>query len=200
MATISKPTAEDVGRRLGLSTLTDEQTEHITDAIIEAAADVELAIGRPIIPVRHTLTRRSPSVLGGDLSDARTWRLLEEFDDKARVVTYTALTGVDAGLYDLVVDVGLDGAKEAPIVRWITAAAAATIRNRPELGMGKRLVQSVSAEGQSVSYASGSVADGAAGSEPNLTKLARYYGKRAAYRRPRAPEPVFPYTSPRGQF
>lgn len=198
MSVIAKPTAEEVGRSLGLPALTEDQEQLIGDAIADAQADVELALGRPIVPAQKTLTRRSP-LLGGDLTDPKTWRLLEEFDDKTTVVSATPLTGADDGLYDLVVKVGLDGAGTRPIVRFIKAHAAASLRANPDLKIGTRTVQSVSADGQSISYATNSTADGTAGAPPSLAELKRQYGKRAVFRRALPTPPVFPYSDLNGR-
>ncbi len=208
---IARPTVAQVARKLRLS---DEQIEEyeldLRDAIDEAVADVEGILNRPIIPVSQTLTGRVPFYGATDLLDGAAWSgLVDELDDDFTITAATPVVGSNPQAYDLTVMVGLDGAAEPVIVRFIKAAAVASIRNDPALpGVGTRLVTSVSADGQSVSYEKGPAGGGgrgsasAAGAGPTSDSLSRFR-RHAIYRRKTftdAPWPYSPTTVSNRQF
>jgi hypothetical protein len=87
--------------------------------------------------------------------------------------------------------VGLDGPNNHAVARFVKAHTIESVLNDPHMSMGKRLPTSVSAEGQSISWKPGSVAEGAAGSLPNIKTLNRWkrYG---VHRSNRAPVSVWP--------
>ncbi|MFZ3557209.1 hypothetical protein [Streptomyces sp. BH055] len=149
--------------------LSDAQRAAYAEEIRTAQADVAAYLNRPLIPSRTTLPSRTP-YLGGDLNDLYTWGPHLDFDDVAEVAGYRANAD---GTYDVDVQIGLDGAKENSIVRYVIAHAAEALRQRPTAGGASgRRVTSVSAEGQSISYDAAPTA-GQAGALPTLDSLKR---------------------------
>jgi hypothetical protein len=120
------------------------------------------------------LTKVLPA-FGTDPGDWRAWRDLEGTpDDEYQVDAYSPNPD---GTYNVTLRVGLDGAAEEPIARFVAAHAAETLRLSDRYG--KRRVTSVSAEGQSVSYeaspsASQNRSSQKAGELPDITTLSRY--------------------------
>lgn len=187
---------EDVALKLKVALpLSDEQRETLEVAIEDAQADVEGYLNRPLAEPRHEVAQRRYPVFGAqDLRDYRSWPgLIDLYDDRVKVESWT---DNGDGSYDVKVLVGLDGAAERPIVRYVVAHAAESVRTDPSSGMGKRRVTSVSAEGQSVSYEKGAAAEGSAGALPTLKSLARYR-RLSAFSRPSGATPPWPY---RGGF
>ncbi|WP_404949147.1 hypothetical protein HFP70_35785 [Streptomyces sp. ARC14] len=180
--------AEQVADKLGVSLpLTAAQREHYRTVLAEAQADVVAYLGRPVVPQPRTLRNVHP-LFGYDLDDPQAWPI-QRLDDVVSVVQY-----VDAldGTYDVQLLVGLDGVTEEPIVRYIVAHAAESIRTATtaEGGSGRR-VTSVSAEGQSISYEAAPLA-GQAGAPPALTSLDGY--RKLLYRPlPTVPAAPWPY-------
>lgn len=178
-----------VARRLGVEQPTPFQHDLIVDAIIDAQDAVVAEINRPIQPRRHVVTQVWPKPGALDLDDSRSWPL-EGFDDTVSVVSRTASP---FGSYDLEVAVGLDGAAERPIVRYVVAHAAAALRESGESGMGQRVITSLAAEGQSVSYAALTTAGAkAAGAPPDLGSL-RAYKRHAVGKANRGQRAPWPY-------
>lgn len=158
---------EYVGRKLGKPTLTDAERETITDAIVDAQADVEGYLRRPLTSTEVTLTGLYPRA-GHPVTSWKAWPW-EDYDDE---VTVRSATVQPDGTYTVVLGIGLDAAAIPPIVRYIRAASIETLRADPDSGMGTREVTSLSAEGQSVSYAKRSSTDtGAAGAIPRIDSL-----------------------------
>ncbi|AWI32696.1 hypothetical protein [Streptomyces tirandamycinicus] len=173
--------AEQVADKLGVPLpLTAQQRESFRDAITDAQADVVTYLGRPVVPQPRTLLG-AHALFGYDLDDAQAWPI-HDLDDVVSVVSH--VDNLD-GTYDVQLLVGLDGAAEEPIVRYIVTHAAESIRNKPSATEGTRRVTSVSAEGQSISY-EGAPAAGQAGAPPELNSLAGY--RKYLYR----PIPVVP--------
>ncbi|MGI5337660.1 hypothetical protein ACQEVS_09815 [Streptomyces sp. CA-181903] len=143
-----------------------------------------------MVPTATTLPGISPRWTDA-LEDIETWPV--HIDDTAEVVSYR---GNPDGTYDVDLLVGLNGAKEETVVRYVVAHAAESVRQRSDgnTGPGRR-VSSVSAEGQSISYESAPTA-GQAGALPAIDSLNRL--RRLTYqpliRPPRAP---WPYSSGR---
>lgn len=188
----------DVAVRLGQdpAALTQAQTDYLTAKIEDAESDVLAYLNRDSLVAVETIAKQQYPVFGApDLSDWRAWpRLLDLFDDRVAVKSW-----VDNGdgTYDVTVLVGLDGANEAPVRRFVLAHAVESTRNDPSnMGLAKRQVTSVSAEGQSISYDKGSSTEGAAGSGPNIKTLARYK-RLSAFSRQGPASPPWPY---RGGF
>lgn len=182
---------EAVADALGLPLpLTPTQRTAYETEIRNAQADVSAYLDRPIIPTLTTLRGLRPRG-SGELADVATWAL--DLDDIAEVESYRANPD---GTYDVDLLLGLHGAREEPVVRYVVAHAAEAIRQRPDgNGAAGRRVSSVSAEGQSISYES-TPAAGQAGALPVIGSLSRL--RRLTFqplRRPaRAP---WPYSSSR---
>ncbi|MEU8540905.1 hypothetical protein AB0C52_13110 [Streptomyces sp. NPDC048717] len=182
---------EAVADALGLPLpLTPAQRAVHETEIRNAQADVAAYLNRSLIPAATTIPGVRPRQAGA-LDDVGTWAL--DLDDIAEVDSYRARPD---GTYDIDLLVGLHGAREEAIVRYVVAHAAEAIRQRPDQsgGVGRR-VSSVSAEGQSVSYESGPVT-GQAGALPVLGSLNRL--RRLAFQPLRRPSHApWPYSSSR---
>ncbi|MEU6632826.1 hypothetical protein ABZ905_31770 [Streptomyces parvus] len=166
--------AEQIADKLHIPLpITAAQRETFRDAIRDAQADVVGYLGRPLVPEPRELLAVTP-LYGYDFNDPQAWPI-QHLDDVVTVVRYIDATD---GTYDVELLVGLDGAAEEPIARYVVAHAAEGIRNSPAAG-GERRVTSLSAEGQSVSYEAAPTA-GQAGSLPALDSLSGY--RRLAYR------------------
>ncbi len=149
--------------------LTAAQREAFRNDIADAQADVVAYLGRPLIPVPQILRSARP-LFGYDLDDPRAWPVRTD-DDITTVLGYTSNPD---GTFDVKLLVGLDGAAEEPIVRYVVAHAVEAIRNSPTVeGAAGRRVTSVSAEGQSISYDTAPIA-GQAGALPALDSLSGY--------------------------
>ncbi|MGW0562946.1 hypothetical protein ACWDZ4_20560 [Streptomyces sp. NPDC003016] len=161
--------AEEIASKVGVSLpITAAQREKYRDAIAEAQKDIVGYLGRPLVPRPQSLNSVTP-LYGYAFTDPRAWPV-QDFDDVATVVSYS--DNLD-GTYDVRLLVGLDGAAEEPITRYVVAHAAESIRNDPEADGGQRRVTSLSAEGQSVSYDT-PPAQGQAGALPALDSLSGY--------------------------
>lgn len=180
---------EKIAARLGLSDPTPAQLEAIADVILDCQGDVEAYLNRPLFAVERTLTGIYP-LSGYPLDQWDAWPDARVFDDRVTVVSNTAHPD---GSFDVVFKVGLDGPNEARIVRYVKAHAMQSVLNDANLKVGKRQVTSVSAEGQSVSYENMSVAEGAAGSLPNIKTLSALK-RRAVLRGNRGPVSIWPLT------
>lgn len=181
--------AESVAVKLGVPLpLTDDQRARIEQEIIAAQDDAANYINRAIFPVFETQTGWLPLV-GYDVLDYRAWPLLLEiYDDRVAVLSAT----LNGSSYDVAVMVGIDGRNEPTLTRFVLAAAAEAIRTDPGSGMGKRLVTSMSAEGQSITYDKSTATPGVAGSLPTIDSLKSL--KRASWHRSaRRADPPFPY-------
>jgi hypothetical protein len=184
--------AEQVADSLGVPLpLSAAQRETYREEISKAQADVFGHLGRPLVPAARTLRDVTP-LFGYSLEDPQAWPI-QHFDDVVAVAGH--VNNLD-GTYDVRLLVGLDGAAEEPIVRYVVAHAAESIRNGPGAeGNGGRRVSSLSAEGQSISFEGTPVA-GQPGALPTLDSLTGY--RRHVYRpigvRPATP---WPYGSTR---
>ncbi|WP_030372335.1 hypothetical protein [Streptomyces rimosus] len=180
--------AEQVADKLGVPLpLTAAQREQYRNVIAEAQADVVAYLGRPLVPEPRQLHEVYP-LFGYDLDDPQAWPV-QHLDDMVTVVQHTENAD---GTYDVQLLVGLDGAMEEPIVRYIVAHASESIRNTATTdGSSGRRVTSVSAEGQSISYDAAPLA-GQAGALPTMESLAGY--RRRLYRPiPTIPAAPWPY-------
>lgn len=180
---------EVVAKRLGIpvESVTATQAEDITEAILDAQADVENALNRPLIAEQVIRTGLHPAPgYAQTLTSEKAWTV--DFDDEFTVETVEAEEG---GTYKVTFKVGLHAPNERPIVRYVTAAAVAELRARPTGGYGKRGVSSMSAEGQSITYDPAPKGE-EAGALPTLASLRRYkrFGAYKANRGPRAPWPM----------
>ncbi|PNG22432.1 hypothetical protein [Streptomyces cahuitamycinicus] len=171
--------------------LTPEQRSALETAIRNAQADVVGYLRRPLVPQATTLTAVTPRFTD-DLDDPDSWPLPDQ-DDLVEVSAYRPRGD---GTYDVTFLIGVNGATEETVVRYVTAHAAESERQRPGgVGSQGRRVSSVSAEGQSISYETAPTV-GQAGSVPTLDSLSGL--RRRLYRPlnnpPRAP---WPYSSAR---
>ncbi|MFJ5121964.1 hypothetical protein [Kitasatospora sp. NPDC088548] len=164
--------------------LTETQRDDLRTAIEDAQSDVEAYLARPLIPQLVTLAGARPAP-GVDLTTWKAWAHCGPDDD----FTIEGLTVRSDGTYDVQLRVGLDGAAERPIRRYIVAHAAEACRNTPGAD-GDRRVSSLSAEGQSISY-DGAPGPGQAGSLPTLLSLDGYR-QPPVYVRPRPPIAPWP--------
>ncbi|WP_030777648.1 hypothetical protein [Streptomyces sp. NRRL S-920] len=170
--------------------LTSGQRSTYEEEIRNAQADVAAYLNRTLVPTATTLRGITPHWADA-LDDIDAWPV--HLDDIAEVVSYRANPD---GTYDVDLLVGLNGAREESVVRYVVAHAAESVRQRPGENAGaSRRVSSVSAEGQSVSYDS-APAPGQAGAVPVIGSLNRL--RRLVFqplsRPPRAP---WPYSSSR---
>ncbi|MFE0058664.1 hypothetical protein [Streptomyces sp. NPDC059003] len=170
--------------------LTSTQRSTYEAEIRGAQADVVAYLNRPLVPTATTLRGITPHRTDA-LDDIDAWPV--GLDDFAEVITYRANSD---GTYDVDLLVGLNGAQEESVVRYVVAHAAESVRQRSGVGSGTgRRVSSVSAEGQSISYESAPTT-GQAGALPTINSLNRL--RRLVFqplsRPPRAP---WPYSSSR---
>ncbi|MFM9647754.1 hypothetical protein ACKI1S_16600 [Streptomyces galilaeus] len=189
LVTSPEAVADDLGVPLPL---TPAQRDALMTAIRKAQSDVEGYLGRSLVPRVVTRTAVTPYWRPSeDLTDPEAWPF--ETDDVWRVSAYRDRGD---GTYDVDLLVGLDGAAEDPVVRYVTAHAAESERNRPGgVGAQGRRVSSVSAEGQSISYESAPTA-GQAGALPTIDTLSRL--KRRLWQPLNIPpRPPWPYSSTR---
>ncbi|MFE9993530.1 hypothetical protein [Streptomyces avermitilis] len=187
LVTSPEAVADDLGVPLPL---TPAQRDDLMTAIRKAQSDVAGYLGQSLVPqvVTHTEVRPYRTT---DLNDPESWPI-----DTDEWVQVSAYRDRGDGTYDVDFLVGLDGAAEDPVVRYVTAHAAESERNRPDgVGSQGRRVSSVSAEGQSISYESAPTA-GQAGALPTIDTLSRL--KRRLWQPVRVPSrPPWPYSSTR---
>ncbi|MFJ8301369.1 hypothetical protein ACIQ9R_36460 [Streptomyces sp. NPDC094447] len=177
--------AEQVADALNIPLpLTAVQRERYWQKIREAQADVLAYIGRPLTPTPRQLLSATP-MFGYALDDPQAWPI-QQYDDVVSVVSH--ISNAD-GTYEVQLLVGLDGSTEEPIVRYVVAHAAESLRNDPSDTDGTRRVSSVSAEGQSISYDTAPT-PGQPGSLPTIDSLSGY--KRLVYR-PLTTAPTVPW-------
>ncbi|OVZ99470.1 hypothetical protein B9W64_37385 [Streptomyces sp. CS159] len=187
LVTSPEAVADDLGVPLPL---TPAQRDDLATAIRRAQSDVEGYLGQSLVPkvVTHTAVRPYRTT---DLNDPESWPIASD-----EWVEVSAYRDRGDGTYDVDFLVGLNGAAEKPVVRYVTAHAAESERNRPGgVGAEGRRVSSVSAEGQSISYESAPTA-GQAGALPTIDTLSRL--KRRLWQPVGAPpRPPWPYSSTR---
>lgn len=192
-------TVNDVASKLGLdpATMTAAQRTRIVNALVEAQAVVEAELGRDtLLPRTVTFDGVTPyTLVTTGMLDRLTWPVLEQFYEPVVVTSATARAD---GLFDLVVQVGIDARTIEPIRTYIRAHAAEEVRLDPASGMGMLAVTSVSAEGQSISYEKRSTTDGAAGALPTLRSL-RHWKRMSVYQAPSRVGPPWPYTGSHGR-
>lgn len=192
MGLVTSP--EAVADSLGVPLpITADQRSALETAIRNAQADVVAYLNRPVVPRALTLRAATPFYTG-NLDDAESWPLPDQ-DDLVEVIAYRPHGD---GTYDVDFLVGLNGATEETIVRYVTAHAAESERQRPGgVGSSGRRVSSVSAEGQSISYETAPTA-GQAGALPALESLNRL--RRRLYQPLNRPSrPPWPYSTYHGR-
>lgn len=164
-------TPAEVATALGLPNPSEDELERVAEAIADAQADVEEYLNRPLIPHAATLTGISP-LFGADLDSYKAWPDAEQFDDDITVKTRTANPD---GTYDVEFLVGLDGPNTRGIVRYVKAHAVRGLREDEAYGFPlKRVVTSLSADGQSITFVPRPDAEGAPGALPTMKSLRRH--------------------------
>lgn len=179
-----------IASQLGLDMPVDDDTaETLRQAILDAQADVEGYLGRPIVPTVRSATGLWPWPDGWELPD----------DDVLSVISatpeVTVDTGQPTGTYTVTYYSGLDVRNDPtlrPIVRYVVAAA----KNSPavvdvwrEYVQPRGVMTSVSTDGQSATFAAASLGGGGAagsrapGALPDLDSLARWR-RLSVYQRP----------------
>ena len=108
--------AGDIARHLGLPLPLDESTLYVVqEASVAAQSDLQAYLGRTVVPVTYTDTRRVPG--------RRGWRLTEyPVISVTSATPETDLNGALTGLYTVVYVAGLDGVNDPelePIRRFI---------------------------------------------------------------------------------
>lgn len=198
--------ADVVARAAGFRTpLSPQARTLVLDAITAAQADVEAYLNRPLAPEIHVEVLRPL----GDPQQIATYvppigrPLARVFnpehyylghplrsDDVLSLISAVPYGG-SAGLFTVTYLAGLDGKAHPPIVRYVTAHAAAIARAHPSaqaVGGSDRRVTSKTLQGQSVTYDKES-AEGAAttpGFLPTIEGTLRRYRRsgQAAFQRP----------------
>src|SRR5690606_8196728 len=148
-----------IARRAGLDA---QHIDKVVDAITDAQADVEGFLHRTLIPVEHSFEGLTPDE-SYPLGDVQAWPEVQ-CDDEYSVVSWAATPD---GLFTVQFLVGIDARQLQPIKRFVTAHAIKMLQDDPMLADAiRRPIRSVNAEGQSLTFETGSVADGAIGVAP----------------------------------
>ena len=195
---IVDPTA--VARKLGVADPTPAFLAAVADAVLDAQADAQAYLGRPLLPAQYVQTCCYPYLDG--------WRLDE--DPVLEIVTAVAetypLVGGLTGLYTVTYIGGLDARVDSPddcsaVRRWVKAAAAndPTVIRAWSAGGAVGLRRSVTTDGQSVTFdnlglggggQAGTDSPGALPSKSSMDALRRR--NRRVYTAPTPPLPAGP--------
>ena len=164
----------DLASKVGVTNPSQVQLEAIAEAILDAQADVEGFLNRDgLVPTVVTLTGLTP-LLGVDLGSYKAWRESYQFDDDVEVVSYTPVVG-EVDVYDVEFKVGFDGPNKRPVVRYVRAHALRGLREDEAYGFPlRRIVNNMSADGQSVGFEPRPTAEGAPGALPTLKSLRQF--------------------------
>lgn len=194
--------ADTVARLAGIPRPLDEDTQWLIEqAILGAQDDVIAYLGQPITPLLATEDGLYPQSAFLSLTDRRQWLLCNTPVIEILTADPETADPFPLGTYRVAYTYGLNVVTDpqmGPVRRWILASAVAS----PEVASayaatapdGGRLVTSVSAEGQSISYSAvkvpsasvaGTAGSGAPGSVPLLSSLDRWRvaGRRVFQRR-----------------
>lgn len=187
-------TADDVATWLSIPLPLDIPVQSRIERQIRTSQNkVQTYLGRPLVATDRTLTglwadERYP------LEDPKAWpQARDTIEDRLRVVSYTAEPST--GTFAVTFKVGLDVANDPelePIIDYVLVDAAASLRRDPLFTQVARVVSSVSAGGQSVSYEKAEAAAGQAGGALTIDSLKRWK-RLAIYQRPSAPITPWPY-------
>ncbi|MGL5816655.1 MAG: hypothetical protein ACRCYR_03760 [Phycicoccus sp.] len=162
---------EDVVDMLGIADPSAAQEARIEEELLAAHADIEDYLNRPLIPVVVTRAGmwKDPRY---DEMDWRAWPwAVDDYDDD--VVVLDATVSSD-GSWTVELRIGFDGPGTPGVARYVKSHVREALTADPEFTAVGRKVRSVSAEGQSISYDTGSGAHGAAGSTGSLESLRRH--------------------------
>ena len=185
--------ADSVARKIGVPLpLTAEQRATIEDAIQDGQDDVEGYLLRPLATRDVTRTGLTPA----PWTDVMSWEAwgASMFDEDFFVVSATEQP--DNAGWTVVFRVGLPADAMRPIIRYIKAHAAESVRLSPSSGMGKRQITSMSAEGQSVGLEKATTTQGVPGGLPTLDTLKRWRRRATAYQSDRQHSGPWPMVSP----
>lgn len=194
--------ADTVARLAGLPRpLSTDDQWRVEQAILDAQSDVTAYLGQPITPLLATENGLYPQSAYLSLTDRRQWLLSNVPVIEVLTAEPEGLEPFPIGTYTVTYTYGLNVVTDPlmePVRRWIRASVLAS----PEvsavyatsIGSGGRVVTSVSAEGQSISYGAvqvpaaavaGTAGSGAPGSPPLLSTLDRWRvaGRRVFQRR-----------------
>jgi hypothetical protein len=161
----------DLANQLGIESPTAKQEDRIYEEILNAQADVEDYLNRSLFTYTVSRTNEWKDYrFPPDNFRAWPWAT-DEYDDDIAV---TASTENPDGTWNVTLKVGFDGANTNGVVRYVKAHVREVLRNDPDFTAIARRISSVSAEGQSISYDKGSVAEGAAGASATLDSLRRH--------------------------
>lgn len=195
--------ADTVARLAGLPRPLSEEAQWLVEqAILASQEDVVGYLGQPITPLLATENGLYPRYATLGLLDTRQWALCNGPIIEILAADPETDTPFPIGSYTVSYTYGLNVVTDpemGPVQRWIKASVLAS----PELsalyaasdttGAGGRLVNSLSAEGQSVSYGAvkipaasvaGAAGSGAPGSVPLLSSLDKWrVAKRRVFQR-----------------
>lgn len=194
-------TPDQLASRIGMVVPLPVPVElRLRDAIEDAEAKVQLYLNRTSLEaVEHTVVGLVPDERWV-MDDPRAWpQAKSRFQDRFRVVSWV-VNADDPTLFDVTFAVGLDVANDPelrPILSFIKQDAVASAAADPTFAGVARTVQSVSADGQSVTYATGGGggAEGVAGGSLSLSSLKRWR-RLSIYQAPGVRRSPWPYSSP----
>ena len=195
--------ASVLAARIGLSVRDASHRTLIEGAILDAQADVEAHLNRPVMPVEYVEAHRYDTGNGWSLTPLDT-------PVRSIVSAVPETIGdppVPTGYFTVTYTAGLDcrDPDKRPILRYITAHAM----NAPEVvrlweqhSSQDRSVTGVSVEGQGISYApatlggGGAAGSGAPGALPTLSSLDKWRRVSVFVRRtPHAGDEAWPYNN-----
>lgn len=196
MAELWSTQYEDIAAELGLVYADLSTTDKALVARKAARAESRVSdyLNRPLTPVVSTVEDLLP--LGDENHrDYRTWpQVAGKWDDRYDVVTVEAAASGEEGLYDVTFAIGLDVATDAALAsirEFIISDAAERLAQDPRFTAVERAVVSVSAGGQSVTYARPE--GNAAGAPVDIATLRRWKRMPAARVNTTVPFQPWPY-------
>ena len=194
--------ADTVARLAGIPRPLNADTQWLIEqGILGAQADVTAYLGQPITPLLATENGLYPQSAYLSLTDRRQWPLSNIPVIEILTAEPEGIEPFPIGTYTVTYTYGLNVVTDpqmAPVRRWILASAVASSEVASAYSStapdGGRVVTSVSAEGQSISYSAvkvpsasvaGAAGSGAPGSVPLLSSLDRWRvaGRRVFQRR-----------------
>lgn len=171
--------ADDVGVLLGLDyPLPGDLRPRIEMEIRKSQGKVQGFLNRPLVAYKDTITNLIPD-RSWPLTDKRAWaQVANYYNDKYAVDSYVANAQNGDG-YDVTFTVGLDVANDPdcePIIQWILQDSKDGLARDSLFRAISRRVESVSSDGQSVTYEHhrGYPSPTASGSAPDLKSLKKF--------------------------
>jgi len=199
---------EDVARRLGIpQPLEEEDRWRIEQALLDAQADLEAYLGRPVTPHTYTESGLWPVYPGKyRLSHHPVIEIVSQ-------VPETYPDGTPTGMWTVTYVAGLDGASDPelePLRRWVRTHAMYSPdvqslwrRLRPDLA---QRITSISVEGQGITYGDTYAVDASAsekglpGALPSLSTCDRWRLARRRVVQPATRVAVWPYGPAYGEW